>query len=462
MTEGGGFAARHVIHSRDGRLADSGPATTPDHVRDMVQRAGETPRGLVLYIHGGLVGASAALETAKALAPEIADAGGYPVFLVWETALLDSLLDAFSGLGRRIFGALADAVAELPALSAAGAVRQGVDAPRALLEELLRRDAQLVAAVQRAARAPGIVAEADALTPETYRAIFGEWTELRGAPPLDPFERFLAFAFGVLDELRAREPYGRLHGRRQSVLEECVRAVGVGRAAWEDMVGDAERNVDEAGAVAVLLDAIRDHESAGGSPLPVTLIAHSAGSMIACHLVERWRGRRGPLDVVLLAPSVSAEQFARTLRADAAAPVPMGLRIFTMTDAAERADALPRRTERLYEHSLLYFVSGACETRADRALVGMRRFAAAEELTPTSRLRSGWDDQIPLVEGVEYAAIRVIEDHLAADPARLVLTPTPAGAPAGRASSARSHEGFVWATRESIRHIVAHGLADGR
>lgn len=465
MTQHDMFAERHILHSRDGRLAESGPPTTRAQVREMVRRAGGSPRGLVLYIHGGLVTTSAALTTAECLAPEIAGSGGYPVFLVWETGLLDSLLDAFAGPARVIFGALADAVAEMP--------EEGE--PRPVLERRLRSDPLLVAEVERAARTPprrraggvdalnGDLLRA-ALTPETYRAVFGIAGDRRGALPLEPFDSFLAFAFGVLDELRAREPYGWLHGPRQSVLEECVRAVGVGAAAWDEMTADAGRNLGPTGAVTVLLEAIRDREAAGAPPLPITVIAHSAGSMIACDLIDRWRAvpGAGRLDVVLLAPSASAERFALTLRADAVAPVLAGLRIFTMTDAAERADALPRMTQRVYEHSLLYFVSGACESRADRPLSGMRRFADAEKLTPSSRRRSGWADQTPLVTAAEHAAIRTIERYLAADPDRLVLTPTPADAPAGRASSARSHEGFVWATRESIRHIVAHGLADGR
>lgn len=330
-----------------------------------------------------------------------------------------------------------------------------------------------MADVERAARTPPRNASrgGDALTPATYRAIFGGGGDTRAALPLDPFDRFLAFAFGILDELRAREPYGRLHGPRQSVLEECVRAVGVGAAAWDDMKEDADRNLGQTGAVTLLLDAIRERADGGTPPLPVTVIAHSAGSIIACHLVERWQGGppSGRLDVVLLAPSVSAERFARMLQADAVAPVVTGLRIFTMTDAAERADALPTITQRLYEHSLLYFVSGACDSRPDPAwgvradvpLSGMRRFAGAEELTASSRLRSGWEDQTPLVTHAEYTAIRAVERVLAADPDRLVLTPTAADAPAGRRSSARSHEGFVWGTLESIRHIVANGLADG-
>lgn len=482
MTESGDFAARHVLHSRDGELADAAPRTTPAQVRAMVRRAGESPRGLVLYVHGGLVGTPAAIETAKAMAPSIEESGGYPVFLVWETGLIGSLLDAFTGPARSIFGRLADAVAGLPALSTSAGVR--ADDPRSQLAARLRADPQLVADLERAARTPprnaeqgagdiltGVSSDRDALTPATYRAIFGVGGDPRAALPLDPFDRFLAFAFGILDELRAREPYGRLHGPRQSVLEECVRAVGAGTAAWDDMKADADRNLGPTGAVTLLLDAIRERADGGARQLPVTVIAHSAGSVIACHLIERWQGGSpsGRLDVVLLAPSVSTERFARTLRADAAAPQITGLRIFTMTDAAERADALPTTTQRLYEHSLLYFVSGACESRPDQAwgvradvpLSGMRRFADAEELTPSSRLRSGWEDQTPLVTRAEYAAIRAVERGLAADPDRLVLTPTGADAPAGRRSSARSHEGFVWGTWDSIRHIVANGLADG-
>ena len=82
----------HVIHSRGGRLGDSGTSTIEDVERILEQAANEgSEPSLAIHFHGGLVSADSARGIADRLAPDYAAAGSYPIFFVWESGLIESL-----------------------------------------------------------------------------------------------------------------------------------------------------------------------------------------------------------------------------------------------------------------------------------------------------------------------------------------------------------------------------------
>mgnify|MGYP001569964457 CR=1 FL=1 len=64
--------------------------TTEDDVRRLVADLKNTSK-LVIHLHGGLVSKSSALETAERLRPFYEKAGAHPVFMVWESGLLESV-----------------------------------------------------------------------------------------------------------------------------------------------------------------------------------------------------------------------------------------------------------------------------------------------------------------------------------------------------------------------------------
>ncbi|MBI5308999.1 MAG: hypothetical protein HZB37_11905 [Planctomycetes bacterium] len=70
----------------DGVLDD----TTEDDVRKLVADLKNASK-LVIHLHGGLVSKSSALETAERLLPFYEEAGARPVFMVWESGLLETV-----------------------------------------------------------------------------------------------------------------------------------------------------------------------------------------------------------------------------------------------------------------------------------------------------------------------------------------------------------------------------------
>jgi hypothetical protein len=97
-----------------GRLSDSGWfRTKPDDVRAMVEvhlararelwGAAEAPVDVCIYAHGGLVGETDAAAHAARLVPLLYERRIFPVYLMWETDLLSTVL-----------GRLEDAVADMP------------------------------------------------------------------------------------------------------------------------------------------------------------------------------------------------------------------------------------------------------------------------------------------------------------------------------------------------------------
>ncbi len=89
---------QHLINlSAEGRLHASGSLHTP--AAELPARleafAASGGRSLTLYVHGGLVNERAGLEQARALLPELSEnAQSHPLFLLWESGLLETLQGA--------------------------------------------------------------------------------------------------------------------------------------------------------------------------------------------------------------------------------------------------------------------------------------------------------------------------------------------------------------------------------
>jgi hypothetical protein len=90
----------------DSAAGDGGFACTRSSLRAIVERhlpayiaqcraAGRTPR-LLFYVHGGLVREKAALGYAKAMAPWWLAHGVYPIFFIWESGLLETVLPSWA------------------------------------------------------------------------------------------------------------------------------------------------------------------------------------------------------------------------------------------------------------------------------------------------------------------------------------------------------------------------------
>lgn len=97
----------------NGRLSDKGTFRTNEtDLQELVttylnsalqewQRPDGAPIDVALYAHGGLTPERAAADTASRWIPALFARGIYPVFLMWETGLLDTVRDILSEIGKR-------------------------------------------------------------------------------------------------------------------------------------------------------------------------------------------------------------------------------------------------------------------------------------------------------------------------------------------------------------------------
>ncbi|MGA4843456.1 hypothetical protein [Streptomyces sp. G45] len=226
------------------------------------------------------------------------------------------------------------------------------------------------------------------------------------------------------------------HGLYPTAVEEILREfylANVGAAVWDAMKRQTADTFTAPGgeprAGRHFLDRFGQLLASGARPR-VTLVGHSAGAVFLGHLLNDLARRRAdaddPLprdfrvsDVVLLAPACTADQLAPVVRRRA--ELFDRLRMFTLTDPAERADHL---VPLLYPRSLLYFVSGVLERGPDgqsavTPLVGLQRWFQDD--------KGGPDD-------------RDLRAFLRADATRTVFSPVDGGP--GLTSGARSHGTF--------------------
>ena len=71
----------HVVHSRAGKLGAEGVSTLADLQRILLAAsAANSPAGLAIHFHGGLVKKASAQEIATRLAPAYTAAGTYSIY----------------------------------------------------------------------------------------------------------------------------------------------------------------------------------------------------------------------------------------------------------------------------------------------------------------------------------------------------------------------------------------------
>jgi hypothetical protein len=224
----------------------------------------------------------------------------------------------------------------------------------------------------------------------------------------------VAKAVRVLTRVIMRFRSHRDHGLYPTVVEEILREfylATAGAAVWQAMKKEtldtfAPGQASRGGAYFLS----RLGELLRSEPRPqITLVGHSTGAVFINNLMEAVEARRKdpgepfPADfrfrhVIFLAPACTFTDFARV--------VPRwedlwdDFRMFTMTDDAERHDAL---VPVVYPRSLLYFVSGVLERDAEgkgetaKPIVGLARYyeatltGAPEEVEEVRRYVDGAD-----------------------------------------------------------------------
>ena len=235
----------------------------------------------------------------------------------------------------------------------------------------------------------------------------------------------VAIAIRVIRRLRDK----RGHGIYATIVEEIARELYgdlIGSAIWGMMKNDANDHFGANGLGGELLDLFE----VGNHRLVVT--GHSAGSIWAsAMLIAAAKMSSFPkFTLVLLAPAVRMVEFAAALKV--ASLLLERFRIFAMSDALERADAvLGKGLGAIYPSSLLYLVSGLFEETAGQAapdapLLGMQRFL--------DRAPDWLDDQ------AEAAAITQVRAFLGGIANASIYSKANGGA--GLSTDATSHGGF--------------------
>jgi hypothetical protein len=197
----------------------------------------------------------------------------------------------------------------------------------------------------------------------------------------------------VLTRVVRRFVEGRNHGMYATVVEEVLRQfyfTNIGAAVWGTMKRQARATFEGAGQAPVrggwyLMQRLGALLQPGAGP-EISVVAHSAGAIYACHLLRHVQVVRGSAvptgfafkNLLMMAPACDFGLFqtAATLQ-----PAPFEhFRMFALKDELESGYW---EVPGVYPRSLLYLVSGAFESDEttgayDLPLLGMERYIRNE------------------------------------------------------------------------------------
>jgi len=436
---------------------------------------------IAIHFHGGLVDQRAAGQASEALMREYEAAGAVPIFVIWQTGLLETLRnnwkdvfskEFFEGILERVLQFLVGK-AEQPPGGRSGAVQlphpaevrreiakreQGIEPyghlePKNLDEELSTSDkTQFEKTIQKD---PSLAkSESDVLKLADDRQFEPEFRatirKQKTAASMGARSITATIAAGVaikalMGTLR-RFNRGRGHGLYPTAVEEVAKAIFAadvfGRFAWNSMKKDAKDAFgegDDRYGGSALLSEVERLWSDGVHPR-IVLVGHSAGSIFVCEMLMAAAKRKlaadVKFDVVLLAPACTFALFDSTLTL---APDRIAaFRCFAMSDEFEQKDGV---FGKVYPRSLLYLVSGALEDNADEPILGMQRFHSRQ----------------PPFDDEKFPGIKRVMDDIEARKNAWIWSVSMVGE--GLNCSSTSHGGFDFeeATLKSVRHILQHG-----
>lgn len=294
------------------------------------------------------------------------------------------------------------------------------------------------------------VTDRSEIAPQQVREIFDVTPATKGVFTLAKVAFFLAKVVGaVIRRFRT----GRAHGVYTTIVEEILAAAyidKIGGVVWNQMkkdTGDAFADAAQCAGAAVLAEIGMQQGASGKRFERIVLIGHSTGAVY----IANWLDASAELlpdakfDVVLLAPAVSYQRLAETLRKHGSRVA--HIRRFGMHDELESEDAL---VPIVYKRSLLYFVSGLLEFSnemepervPDTPLVGMERFSLNPANYPG-----------------ESADIAFVEDFLRQSQGSVWSLTDPV-ASSGVRSLSRKHGDFDndAETVASLTHITTHAF----
>lgn len=437
---------------------------------------------LVIHFHGGLVDTQSGEAIAERLFPRYQAAGGYPLFVLWQSGLIETLKNNWREmLGEQVFALLVEKAmqfilgkldqapgekggkvelptslevrGEIQAAQAAGEAPYAERDPEAAdldetltpteqaqFEALLKDDPAFVHASAQLSR-PEAPELSPALEAEISQAQEGVGEGERG---IVSAATLAAAGLRILTRALKRFANRRDHGLYATVVEEVARELKgdlIGGLVWKHIKKDTldafGGDGDQFGGSA-LLEEIARLWAAGRRPRLI-LIGHSAGSIYICNLLQKAAETLPPearFEVIFLAPGCSFQLLDQTLLR--AGERLAGFRCFGMQDELEARDAI---LPPVYLCSLLYCVAGLLEEQVDLPLVGMQRYHGAS----------------PAFDPSPFPEIQRVRQRLAAFPQPWVWSESHAGP--GLSTAARSHGDFDndETTLESLAFLISQG-----
>jgi hypothetical protein len=284
----------------------------------------------------------------------------------------------------------------------------------------------------------------------------------------------------ILSNIANRFKAGRDHGLVCTIVEETLRALygaNAGSAIWEEMKKETEDafigDGSSYGGTAVIEEICKLVKE--DPQVLITLVGHSTGGVYIGNFLRnvdvamRHQGNSDyQFDVILMAPANTIDFWAANYGKRV-----KGIRVFGMTDTAECKDLLMSSDTgdspdasilgRVYPRSLLYLVSGICESfeaqnaaspskmdAYDMPLLGMERFFSNQQVF-NSNYASILDARRALPTTNE--ALRDLKSVR-------VLSPTPSQAGRGLRSGALKHGDFPGdsQTQDSLEFCFVNGL----
>lgn len=458
---------------------------------------------LVVHFHGGLVSQAAGMATAERLLPFYRAAGSYPVFFVWESALLEVLSHNMEEISKeKIFQLILKNVlqflvgklkqspggrggllelpyesevnAELDKLTLAQTPYSALD-QIALPEQETLRDMEATQFMDRIEEDQDIKDEASKIansfrTPQEIEAdsrksrgfgVRGSTQTLMSPAIIDEVRTeeevtgesrgiitsafLMKHALSILQHSVSRFASRRSHGVYVTIVEEILRELyvsNVGEVIWRLMKQDAADAFKEPAQKyggTAFLEEMKAYWEAGNHPR-ITLVGHSAGAVYICHFLRHAQEKLPPdVKFDVVFLAPACTFDLLSTTLETSADRINGIRIFGMEEKVEQADKL---VPVVYPYSLLYFVSGILESEADMPIAGMHRF---------------YSGALPF-DASHFPDITKALDFLSEKPGGTVWSMENSGP--GRMSQSTHHTDFDQEhdTMESVNYIIKQGF----
>lgn len=489
----------HIIHMENGILhADSSRPKVDSMVASALSGGGP----IVVHFHGGLVKYKVGVDGAKRLLPIYEQAGGFPVFFVWESGLLETIENNLGEISQeKIFKIVwkrvrriverksmqvisGRSIGDLPQPDddqfeqdidnavtpedVATLMRELLDGEEHLtelsedeqrtLEEELEFDAELDAEVKNISLSLRDPADVDAELNSRSFTVRGATTTLMDPSALDEFiDRPTPTSRGLISTIKIikaivkiaakvilRFVRSRDHGLHATIVEEILHALYVGNVGglvWRTMKKDTADSFGQdpqKHAGTAFIDSLKNQADASNLPR-IILIGHSTGAVYISEFLKHADAQLGPSFKFDVVFLAPASTFDLTAETLANFSHRISdFRMFTMTDANEKKDRL---VPILYPHSLLYFVSGVVETDRDMPIVGMQRYYYKSDYTDN-----------------RFSSVAAVRNFVTSASDRSIWSVTTNQDP-GKNTAALKHGDFdnESATMASISHIIGSG-----